>query len=224
MKIYAFTGQMYSGKDYVIEKTGLKNFSLSEPMHALCRHIYGTVDKSKPGIRKALQKIGRLGRGIAVAEENKDEYAKMRRLVIGLQFSPEWDWVEWHLFGAPDFWIRILEARLKRERNLEKCIVSSVRWDDEFAWLSEQDCTFVYIACSERTRRRRMQEAGYASSLVDERDISESLMPMIEFDIYAYHFLKNQNIKNVWNDDAMDSECPKNYLTVDQFLATLQSS
>jgi hypothetical protein len=62
-RLYAFSGLMYSGKDFVAKYSKLNVASIAEPIYELCDYFNSTRNKSVPGIRRWMQLIGQWGWG-----------------------------------------------------------------------------------------------------------------------------------------------------------------
>ena len=224
LEIYAITGCMFSGKDHVIKQMGLPNISMSDPIHAVVKHLYGSTNKSRSGIRAAMQVVGRWGRG-DILPYNLEGAAQLKE-IRGL--SPEfddgrWSFVNWYNFGNPNFWIHIVEDRIERQLeqpsnllpNLRACIISSIRWPNELAWAKQRGAIHVHVTCHEETLWKRRAEAQYWAPQSELSDPSEAMAHQID----AEKILADIT---VWNDE----EAPKaknNYLTVAEFLCKLAS-
>lgn len=214
ISVFAFTGRMFSGKDTIIEKTGLLRFGLADPIYDVAKYLYGDANKASPGVRKALQQLGRWGRGQSASEDSPAHCRDISRIIQrhGNTLFSNWTWVDWSNYGQPSFWLNILEARIKANATTA-CAISSVRWPNEVEWILNNGYAHVHVCCSEPTRLARMKKAAYKVSEQELNDVSEKLSA--DLDIVELPL-------KIWNDDA---PAPNNhYLTPEKFLRILPHS
>ena len=212
---------MFAGKDTVIDKLHLEKFALADPVYTLVQTLYGTSDKSAPGIRGELQRLYRWGNGCMTTNDTVEEHDDTVRYMQHHGKSimhPQWDWVNWSDYGQPGFWLSILQQRLAREQKLglKECAVSSIRWPDELQWVFNNGYTHVHVACSKQTRDLRMAAMGYKPQERETEDASEVLSRELDSTNWHMHVPKTGVMVHVWNDTCAvpNSE----YLTVDQFV------
>lgn len=211
--LYAFSGLLYSGKDYVAKAANLRVLGFADPIYEIVKYYTGTADKTVPGIRKMMQQIGQWGRGLV-----NDSYpwtterAAITEQIrsIGGQMSLPYGWVNWRNYGKRDsFWADILLTRLGLLELNVCCIavppalikitatnvaVTNARFDSELAPLLEAGFEHWHVRCSEATREARMREAGYIPRGTELQDTSEAMAHKLDVTM--------PDARVIWNDSA----------------------
>lgn len=171
------TGRMCSGKDYVAEQAGYTVYGIADPIYKLTERDLGTSDKSEPGVRAHMQKIGAWGRG-EVSEkypltEERAEYV-----------SNVWDYADeitgmgtyelWQQFGSSDFWVQLLHLRTKAAPE-PKIAITNGRFPEEINFFTSHQYDHYHVMCTEQTRRSRLEEKGEPYDPEADSDITEAL-------------------------------------------------
>ncbi len=114
--LYAFSGKMHSGKDFVAKTAGLGIIGFADPIYEIVKYYTGTADKSVPGIRKMMQYVGQVGWGcVSETYPFTPERATLTEQIRinGGMMSEDFQFVNWEQYGRrQDFWVNILLQRL----------------------------------------------------------------------------------------------------------------
>lgn len=231
MKI-AFTGQMYAGKDFTAAAIGGNIISIAEPIYALTKHYFGTADKSVPGIREFMQKVGGWGRGVFDEEHPATPERALFIELIRAPYSPllhTYPEILWGDFGRDsDFWLRHAGRRADEIHDGIVCVVGA-RMDNEREFFRTNGWTMVHVTCRPETQSARAAAIGvkgfcagarrphWESCLSERYAISlDRLIDAGDFEpaLSRSHFV-------VWNDDA-PKPCDRFY-TVEEFKANVAS-
>ncbi len=229
-RLYAFSGQMFVGKDFVAKYARLTVFGFADPIYELCEHFNGTRDKSVPGIRRWMQCVGQWGWGCVDSEyEHSPERAVFGELVrrFGKDMTKNFKWVNWSEFGRrQDFWVNVLLTKLglkgeNQRRNgqmhlFDKAIdapgynvaVTNARFPHELTPIKASGFTHMHVRCSEETRRERMEKAGYSYRPVEAADKSEHMSLQFNND------MPDESV--IWNDHRAMPE-GKRFISLDQW-------
>ncbi len=232
-RLFAFSGLMFAGKDFVANYAKLNVFGFADPIYDLSDHFNGTHDKSIPGIRRWMQLVGQWGWG-CVSEEYlfNVERGILTDLIrrFGGQMTRRFVWVDWSEYGKrKDFWVNILLSRLginnKARRSGQmplfdsgypeslQVAITNARFDHELNPLANAGFDHFHVRCSEETRAERMVKAGYQVKPTDATDHSEHMAIRLNADM--------PDRRVIWNDHRPMPE-GRRFLTLDQFLATSQ--
>lgn len=160
--MYAFSGQLCSGKDHVAENAGLKPVSIAEPMYRIAEHYLGTSEKSIPHVRKFLQVTGMWGRaessggeccGVGYKQMCHDMWQAGRQ-ITGMDMA-------WDDFGRDkDFWLKGTVVRALGEVSRgHRIAVTNGRFENELDMLQQAGFQHFHIMCDETSRRERMGRA-----------------------------------------------------------------
>jgi hypothetical protein len=194
-KLYAFTGLMFSGKDYVAEQAKLKPLSVAKPIYELVEYFTGYTRKNPevPGIRRLWQQIGQWGWGdISDKTPLTIERVLMTSQIrmMGGHMTKSFKWVDWERYGQrKDFWINICLSALRQElldidNNQSvfdtnspggRYAITNARFHHEVTPLKEFGFQTYHVLCSEATRQERMALKGYKQSALEANDISEQM-------------------------------------------------
>lgn len=226
IKRLALSGQLRAGKDYIAQLCNYPIVGFADPIYKVVFHLTGTRDKTVPGVRDMMQKLGQWGWGHI---DEKYPWTPERALTIryirqlhadwkeniriGGQtphpFGDEFAFVDWFQYGArhpnKDFWVKILLARVD---NMDRVANVNTRFEHELEPLRDNGFEHYHVMCSEETRRERMGEKE-AANLNTLNDKSE------QFALWC-----NENMpqyRTIWNDHR-PMPCDKHYMTVEQFV------
>lgn len=211
----AFSGRLRAGKDYVAAKAGLDIMGFADPMYIITEKLFGSSDKSKPGVREMLQYLGQVGWGCV---NEKYPVNIERGLFIDLirreapkifRTDPKFCDVDWAEFGLRnDFWVQILLNR----NDLDPAVhpngvgVVNARFFHELEPLEDAGFLHFHVRCSEETRQERL---GPAWNPAANADTSEAMASQLDITM--------PEDAVIWNDHrAMPSN--RNYMTVEQFV------
>lgn len=228
-RLYVFTGRMFAGKDFVAREADLPIKGFADPIYQLSEHCNGTANKSVPGIRSFLQKIGQWGWGCIsekypVTMERSAFVERVRR--EGKIMTRDFWWVDWTQFGARrDFWVNVMLQRLglspiacpmtasSRSALVEakplQVAITNARFEHELGPLRKAGFAHYHVSCTEHTRRTRMVEAGYHFQQDEALDASEQLAITLDERMPDDHI--------IWNDTAPFPE-GRHFLTVQEFV------
>lgn len=178
----AFIGRMGVGKDYLAAKLtdmGFVRLSFSDPLHELVgEHVLcRKYEKGEPGIRSLLQQVGAAARG----DDQTPSWLQKIVNSIGI--------VDW---GNQDFFVVRLRWKMQNFSNKSKIIISDCRHQNEISFVKSSGFTLYGVACSEETRRRRLNMRGESISFETERHISERLSTDLQSMVDPSHI--------IWND------------------------
>jgi hypothetical protein len=230
-RLYAFSGLMYSGKDFVAKYSKLNVASIAEPIYELCDYFNSTRNKSVPGIRRWMQLIGQWGWG----HVDEEYLVNVERGVItdlirrfGKQMTKNFGFVDWTEFGKRnDFWINILllrtgltgtvNRRLGQLRLFESgteddplnIAVTNARFDHELSPLVNAGFSHYHVRCTEESRRERMLQLGYQVKETDANDHSEQMAIRLNADMPDHRV--------IWNDHRPMPE-GRQFLSLDAFM------
>lgn len=168
------SGSLRAGKSYVLENLlGLDIKNVPDPIYAITEFYFGTRDKSLPGIRSFMQKIGQWGRGLV----NEEHPATPKRAALTKQVrcngpemmsraeNPvEYREVDWDQFGRDeDFWVNVLSDRVETALNYSvsgqeqpEIGVPNARFPNEIIEMTAQGLDYYHVMCSRKTRRARV--------------------------------------------------------------------
>lgn len=229
-RLYAFSGLMFAGKDFVAKYANLSVASIAEPIYELCEYFNSTRNKSVPGIRRWMQLVGQWGWG----HVDEEYLMNIERGVItdlirrfGKQMTTNFTYVDWSEFGKRnDFWINILllrtgltgsvSRRLGQLRLFEagaeddplNIAVTNARFDHELDPLVKAGFSHYHVRCTEETRRERMMQLGYQVKETDANDHSEQMAIRLNADMPDHRV--------VWNDHRSMPE-GRQFLSLDAF-------
>lgn len=218
-RLFAFSGLMFAGKDYVAQQLGLTIVGFADPLYEMSEYFNGTRDKSVPGVRRFLQQAGQWGWG-CVNEQNPHS---MERAVFvqqvrrfGKDVTQNFKWVDWSEYGKrKDFWVNILLTRMglvdsefdiRGRPPFRNIAITNVRFDHELQPLRKASFQHYHVMCSERTRQARMEAKGYTWKPAELADTSEQLALRMPNDLPPNRI--------IWNDTEVSM--PKSYLCLDQ--------
>ena len=116
IKYLALSGQMFTGKDFVAQAGRYKIVGFADPIYELTEHLCGSRDKSVPGVRECMQKIGQWGWGhVSHGYPCSMDRAAVTWIVQnhGAQITRDFRWADWRGYGnRRDMWVNILLLRL----------------------------------------------------------------------------------------------------------------
>lgn len=158
------TGRKLAGKDHVAENNGYTIYGFADPMYKIAESFIGSSDKSVPGVRTFLRKVGAWGRG-----EVSEEYPlTFERHIATANVREDGPWMTgmgmdstWEQFGRTDeFWIDLLLSRLE-DADEQKIAVTNARFPNEVNRLTEEaGFLHLHVSCSPRTRAERHDRTG----------------------------------------------------------------
>lgn len=229
-RLFAFSGLMCCGKDFVAKQSRLTVFGFADPIYELCDHLCGTRDKSAPGIRRMMQYIGQVG-----WNHISDEYPVNPERAIfvetirrfGRDMTKSFRWVDWTEYGKRnDFWVNILLTKLGLvgdinprngqthlfdagiDANGYNVAVTNTRFDHELKPLRRAGFEHFHVMCSEETRCERMAKAGYVYQRQTLTDYSEQMAARLNVEM--------PESRVIWNDfRPMPSS--RRFITLDAF-------
>lgn len=227
IKKLALSGQLRAGKDYVAKLCGYPIVGFADPIYKVVEFLTGTSDKSVPGIRELLQKVGQWGWGhvspeypwtierVMAIEAIRTAHAQWKichsyptENPYPHPFGEEFSDVDWSKYGThhpeKDFWVKIL---LKRAEKLERIANVNTRFDHEREPLRLAGFEHYHVMCSEKTRMERL--AGEPVDPKTLNDLSE------QFAMRMNTTMPENRI--IWNDSEPMPE-GRQFLTVDQFV------
>lgn len=197
-----FSGRLRSGKDHVAGQMGLPVFGFADPIYLLTEAWIGSQDKSRPGVRRAMQRIGAWGRGLV-----SNEYpltAERRRFcewaqvhgpnITGVGTGHDWanfgtDWQEgfeeFPPYNKGEFWIHLLK---KRTADKEELAITNGRFPNEikaFARTEKPKGVHIHVMCSEKTRKSRVIASGEEWDPYAENDTTEQMAAQLDEYVYA---------------------------------------
>lgn len=226
IKKLALSGQLRAGKDYIAGLCGYPIVGFADPIYKMVQHLTGSSDKTVPGVREMLQKIGQWGWGhvskeypwtverallIKYVHEIHMRWLWHKENLEGFSephpFGDEFSWVDWSKYGThhpnKDFWVKIL---LERADKLDRVANVNTRFDHELEPLRLNGFHHYHVRCSEETRLERL--GGEAVDPKTLNDLSE------QFALKCNDTMPDERI--IWNDHRPVPE-GKQYITVDQF-------
>lgn len=229
--LVVFSGRMFAGKDYVAAQAGLPTKGFSDPMYQLTEYFFGTTDKTAPGIRQFLQRLGQWGWGCL----NEDCPATPERASLthairthGKEMTKDYAWVDWSEYGRrQDFWVNIcltclglVGTRFTPDepgslfpcRQPKAVAITNARFMHELKPCRSAGFNHYHIRCTEETRRERMEMRGYKFNENADNDVSEQLAKQFDSD------LPDNTV--VWND-TRPAPTGRSYLTVDRFVGLI---
>lgn len=189
------SGRLCAGKDFVAEHSGHTVYGFADPMYRLAEHFLGTTDKSLPGVRRFLQKIGAWGRGevsedYPVTVERRKMVEELRTRgheITGMGSKETWKYYAVRPDEAaqedgpsvgPDlgeFWIELLAERIERAPE-DRIAITNGRFPNEIRYfLGQMDFTHFHVMCSQETRKERLEERGETLDPEAEADVTEQL-------------------------------------------------
>jgi len=228
--LIAFTGKMFSGKDFVAEKAGFTPLSVASPIYELVEYLTGftRANPEVPGVRRMWQQIGQWGWGdVSEGSPMSVDRALLTSQIrmMGARMTENFKWVDWTKYGRKKtFWIDVLLSELQcriLEANATSLFdsieptrparyaITNCRFEHEFIPLKKFGFAVFHVLCSEETRQERMLTKGYKQSAVEANDISEQLAKDIMKTI--------PDTLVIWSDDKRPVPEGKCYLTVDAF-------
>lgn len=171
------SGSMRAGKSYLLEvllDLDIKN--VPDPMYAITEYCFGTRDKSVPGVREFMQRIGQIGRGL-IDEEYPASFGRaaltnqIRSYGSGMMEMcadnpEEYKNVDWNEFGRnPDFWVDVLANRVEKAiesspvtgRERSEVGIPNARFPNEIIKMTELGLDYYHVMCSRGTRRARVE-------------------------------------------------------------------
>jgi hypothetical protein len=183
---FAFSGRMGSGKDYIAQQIGAKIYGFADPIYRMSEYFLGTQDKSIHEVRKFLQYVGQIGRGVMstdypVSPERclfvqmiRDRYADIFESYPEFIVHDDNKNSLWFQYGRnADFWIEIFKKRIERLTQPSPVIaVVGVRFENELAALKSLGFKHYHVSCSEETRKARL---GVGYSAKNDADLSEKM-------------------------------------------------
>lgn len=164
----ALIGALASGKDTTALKLRYFPIGFADPIYELC----GWRDKTLPGARETMQRIGQWGRGVV---SNQYPITVERRLWA--EYMSEWveDHKVWGLraseYGTPDFW---LNGLFRRHLPAEKAAITNVRFDNERARAIDEGWQVVLVVCSDAEELEMRQLRACGGDLNRSVDVSET--------------------------------------------------
>lgn len=199
------TGRLGAGKDTVLKSIGRTIFGFADPLYMLQQSFFGSRDKSLPGAREFLQKVGQWGRGtISPQYPITPERAIFVSLVaaMGDNLGSE---VNWAAYGKSDtIW---LDALVSRTAGLDNIGVSNVRFRNEREALVGAGFTHYHVMCSPQTLSARHKAQGIAPGSVVLTDLSEHMA--IGLDKAALDLVKKfptgPKLRVIWSDEKVKS-------------------
>lgn len=218
-RIYT-TGRLKAGKDHVLAALGCKVFGFADPLYALQELFFGSADKSLPGAREFLQKVGQWGRGLVNAQypltPERAVFTTMIRTMGPAGLIPKDFLVSWEDYGKEEgLWVRALLARVNQNglQGLEipKIGVSNVRFANEQAALKEAGFTGFHVTCSTQTLVKRLTAVGLDPKSLTVNDTSEALAKTVETAIQA-ELRKNPRgakLRVIWSDESAPCPSPR---------------
>lgn len=239
-KLYAFSGLMFAGKDYVAEQAKLKKCSMSAPICVLAEALtgYSRKDANVPGVRRLWQQIGQWGWG-SISEEypitpERVSFIQMVRTQatsLLLQRKSPYAYAPWDVYGSlKSFWIDILLQELAIEihqneelENLQsvgmnldrpkpenRFAIVNIRFEHELDPAEKFGFQLYHVMCSEETRRERMAAVNYNPTAQEANDASEAFARSVVNRVDDDHV--------IWNDYRPMPQ-GKFYHTVETFVA-----
>ena len=237
--LFAFSGEMFVGKDFTANAAGLKVLGFADPIYQLTKYLTGTDDKSAPGVRQMMQQIGQWGWG---AETEKYPYSAERAAIThlirtqGVTMAPDFSFVDFSQYGRrKDFWVNILLTRLglagsgiaktvdcasgetyTLHRKTPSFIgVTNVRFDHEMNPMKNAGFEHWHVRCSEETRLRRMLDKGYIPKDKEKYDASEELAVRLNAEMPDHRV--------IWND-TVPIPAGKKYVLVEEFVQMVEAA
>jgi hypothetical protein len=204
----ALSGQLRVGKDYVAQKAGFKPCSLSEPMLQIAERIFGTRDKSKPGMREFLQFLGQAGNG-----QHEKINVSQASLILHLREKGQsmvlfpYNFMNWHNFGKiPTFWVDMFIRSLKHVGKNQRIAVTNVRFPFELEPLKENGFEHFHVTCHQVERLQRLNRLGEVINEELDNDLSERFAKQLNKEM--------PHDRVIWNDNVY----PNNgYLSLERF-------
>ena len=203
-----FTGRMGSGKDWLAGQIGFRVVGFADPIYQLADRLIGSHDKSQPGVRLWLQRIGCWGRG-EVSErhplsiERHEQVERIRALPPGTYGVGYW-----HSFGQhTDFWTNNLIDCLASVEPEDRVCVPNARFQPEVDRLVAIGFEHFHVAGRHYTPIDRLRAAGQRIDPDDLMDSTEHLAIALD----VLHRLD----RTVWNDPRPPDQ--PGQLTVEQF-------
>lgn len=217
-----FSGRMFAGKDFVAKAVNSNIRGFADPIYQISDHFNGTSDKSVPGVRSFLQRVGQWGWGF-VSEEyphtvERAMFTKHMR-ERGHEVTADFGWVNWAEYGKrKDFWVNILLHRLGlvKERvgvpvddtTNRMVAVTNARFYHELEPMRAAGFDHFHVVCSQETREERMRNAGYAIRRDEQLDTSEHMAMQFDQEIGDNQI--------VWNDHRPMPRT-RNFMTIHDF-------
>ena len=229
IRAWAFSGILCSGKDFIADEAGLCKIGFADPIYQMTEYFCGTSDKSIPGVRRFMQKVGQWGWG--KLDDADPDYQWTIERVLFIQklkeigsavFGNGYGDVDVNQFGKiKSFWADILERRmddLLAYRRLEArghtgVGVVNVRFPHELELISRRGIKHYLVDCTQETQQARLKAKGAVLTQAELHDTSE------HFAAELRKTLPPEQI--IWNDD--DYEKPhQDYLSVTEFLEQME--
>jgi hypothetical protein len=171
-------GRLSAGKDTFAKQHGYLQIGFADPIY----DMLGSSDKSLPGVRESLQKIGQWGRGyvsvsypLSIERRLFGEWVKYQYL----PFAQHWE-LDPESWGTPDFW---LHAGIARARRLRKAALTNIRFANEAVAAAEADFDIVLVLCSDFDELAERQSRACGGDTTRLVDVSEQLA----LDLTAFH-------------------------------------
>ena len=216
----AFSGRLRAGKDYVAGRSNLSIVGFADPIYVICKHYFGSADKSLPGMRQFMQAIGQWGWG---AINEKYALTPERAMwVSSLRHDgPEifrnerlFQNINWDNYGRNrSFWVDIMLNRpdMKDDTYAKTGVgIVNARFDHEFAPLAAAGFRQFHVQCSPATRRSRIEHYDEAA----DNDTSEQMAIRLDREC--------PDREVIWNDGAAQPE-GRELWTVDGFVEWLET-
>jgi len=225
-----FTGRMKAGKDFCASVAGCKIFGFADPLYLLSNFLFGTSDKTVPGVRQFLQKAGQWGRGTVNSEyplttERAVFIQLVRALGRGKQLNDPL--TDWENYGkAEGIWLNSCVARVTEWRKAnptQRVAISNVRFVDEYNRLRELGWRHWHILCSPKTWEQRLAVEKLTLTSPEVRNYSEQFAIHLDADVHKkISGLGSTRFHVVWSDPAAPPMSTRVH-TVSDFLRTVKA-
>lgn len=224
-----FTGSLCVGKDHVATALGASVLGFADPIYALVPLFFGRpCNKSDPGVREFLQRVGQWGRGevneqypLTVERALFCEWARGLPVRPGIRMtSPEegriLDSVAWRDFGTnADLWIDAALARAQRP-DKRRVAITNARFPNELKRLRDTEkWEHWHVMCSPKTWAERLAKQGLTPSDPRVNDFSEKMAAQLNRAMLNPS--RGPKLRVVWNDNTP----PPNdrFFTLPEFVA-----
>ena len=193
------SGRLSSGKDYFSKAKGLTIVGFADVMYQIAEERLGTSDKSVPGVRRYLQKIGAWGRGVYSPEYPVTAARRREEAYItahGHRMTDLNDPAIWDTFGRPKFWIDVLDARIE-QNDFGDVAITNGRFPNELNHFYEDSFQHFHVACTEETRKERLEEKGETYDPEAENDTTEQMAAELDQIALSDHIHDPEYIEDI---------------------------